>query len=302
MLKYFERRCLFLFLACLQMGGLFADCPDQSEEPPQFQTFVSATELGGIGYDQGYTSLEFFITPRTSTSFYPFIDAEVHCFNNGRMAANGGIGLRGLVSDHWILGGNAYYDYRNIHNDNLQQVGLGLELLGCHWDFRTNVYIPVSERKKRTRKASFDDFSGNFFAERKQFHYNFYGADFEVGTSAVNRWFGLDDCPIFYIALGPYWYQNGHFHNTVGVRFRLAAQITQCISLEGRVTSDHLFKTHVQGIVRIEIPFENFKKLFGRIVDCCCDMCEKLTSLPFRNEIIPTKKDCSWECNYNCPQ
>ena len=60
-------------------------------------------EAGGIGYDEGYTTIEGFVTPiypnkwlPFKDEWLPFADLRLHIFNDGRPALNAGIGIRYL--------------------------------------------------------------------------------------------------------------------------------------------------------------------------------------------------------------
>jgi hypothetical protein len=55
-------------------------------------------ESNGIGYDQGYTTLEGFFHTSDPTQWVPFLDLRGHVFNNGKLAANVGLGLRHIRS------------------------------------------------------------------------------------------------------------------------------------------------------------------------------------------------------------
>ena len=84
----------------------------------------------GIGYKQGYSTLEGFFAPRTPFrgTWLPFLDLRGHIFDNGKFAANAGMGLR-YLSKSRIWGINSYYDYRNTSRQHYNQVSAGLETL-----------------------------------------------------------------------------------------------------------------------------------------------------------------------------
>src|SRR3974390_1481326 len=52
---------------------------------------IKHIEGKGIGYNQGYTSLDGLFTSMWN-DFIPFVDLRAHVFNNGRWAANAGLG------------------------------------------------------------------------------------------------------------------------------------------------------------------------------------------------------------------
>lgn len=286
-----------LLINFLAVFSLFqsANC---NELPLQVITKYSSS--GGLGYHSGYTTLELLYTPEFCSSIVPFIDVRGNWFDKGRFAANVGIGARYLSScEDFILGGNIYYDYRNTNFKDYHQLGAGFEYLSCPFDIRGNVYVPVSGKRSETHKTFFNLTDG-FFAFQRRFNYCLWGGDIEVGTS-INYFSCLCRYVDLYAAIGPYYYVTNR--GAVGGRFRLMAGLNDYITIEGRVTHDRLFKTHVQGVVSVEIPFCNFMDLFcdfGNFDDCCCEnwICKKLYAPVFRNEIIPVKKTCHWKSNF----
>ncbi len=80
-------RCI-LFAAVLPLS-IFADTR-------HYRTTLRHIESGGIGYEDGYTTLEAFLASDPSKwAVTPFLDARGHVFDNGKWAANAGVGLRG---------------------------------------------------------------------------------------------------------------------------------------------------------------------------------------------------------------
>jgi len=58
----------------------------------------------GIGYNQGYTTLEgFFPLYNDWEKWVFFLDTRAHVFNNGKPAVNAGIGTRYLTNNHGIF-------------------------------------------------------------------------------------------------------------------------------------------------------------------------------------------------------
>ena len=83
-------------------------------------------EPEGIGYSTGYSTLQGFITPNWQRQFQPFFDVRGHMFNDGRTAANIGMGGRFAPGDHWVFGLNSYYDFRDAKRLRSHQIGVGL--------------------------------------------------------------------------------------------------------------------------------------------------------------------------------
>ena len=77
----------------------------------------------GVGYNTGYTTLELFLTPNWDSNVQPFVDLRGHIFNDGKWAANAGLGARGAWLKDVIFGLNTYYDFRDAHGISPNQVG-----------------------------------------------------------------------------------------------------------------------------------------------------------------------------------
>lgn len=117
MSQIFPYRLLF-FLASLTVIPTLSYAVDQDDKE-HCRLSIRHIEGGGIGYSQGYTTLEGFFAPNPEgLPLMPFLDLRGHVFNNGKMAANGGLGLRG------ILGSRAYGLF-NLSPLNVDAVNIG---------------------------------------------------------------------------------------------------------------------------------------------------------------------------------
>lgn len=174
-----------VFLAVILPLGSFAGAQKAEEECPNVnQTYRAALrhiESGGIGYKDGYTTLEMFLSSdpgqRKVTSF---LDARGHVFDRGKWAANAGFGLRALWGNK-VYGINAYYDYRDVGRFNSHQVGVGLESLGELFDFRINGYLPIGKKISHPYDADFEAFSGNYMLVSQKVQSAMKGVDAECG-------------------------------------------------------------------------------------------------------------------------
>lgn len=206
----------------------------------------------GLGYDCGYSSLNGFFAPDpTCSSTLPFVDLRTHIFNDGKFAANAGIGIRSLVGSR-IYGVNAYYDYRHAKRTHYNQIGLGFEALGIKWDFRLNGYLPIGTKTRAlNRSINFDSFRGRlaFLSERIRTHAAMSGVDAEAAFHiSKNENFDL------YAAAGPYYYRHHHRH-AFGGRVRVGAKFLKYFSIEAINTYDNRFHDLAQGRISINIPF-----------------------------------------------
>ncbi len=182
----------FVFFAVLLSLSCFAG------EPRHYRTTLRHIESGGIGYEDGYTTLEAFLASDPSRwAVTPFLDARGHVFDNGKWAANGGVGLRTLKKNR-AYGINAYYDYRNAGRMHSNQIGVGLETLGELFDFRINGYLPVGAKTSAPYDSVFGSFSGHSLLVSQKVLSAMKGADAELGFH-----FGTSKSFDFYAAAGP---------------------------------------------------------------------------------------------------
>ena len=175
-----------------------ATCENSLKRP--MRVTARHIEGNGVGYNQGYTTLEGFFSPVHPWEFWvPFLDLRGHVFNSGKLAANAGMGIRYLTSSR-VYGVNAYYDYRNTHHQHYNQVSAGLETLGKMWDFRINGYLPVGTKTSSFYRTKFEEFKGNSIIISRKRELALKAANAEVG-------FHLDHFKHvpFYFAAGPYY-------------------------------------------------------------------------------------------------
>jgi hypothetical protein len=204
----------------------------------------------GIGYNDGYTTLEgFFSTnPCDHDSWLPFLDLRGHVFDNGKLAANAGLGLRYLSASR-VWGMNAYYDYRSTNRQHYNQIAAGFESLGRVWDFRINGYLPVGWRQSPHFHTRFYSFLGNSLLIKYKKDFAMKGANAEAG-------FHLDHfkhAPL-YFAAGPY-YLTGMGKTAWGGELRATVEFFhRYLKLEGNTSYDHFFKWIGQGQVSVNIP------------------------------------------------
>ncbi len=231
--------------------------PSVQYPPHTYQIRMRHLEGSGVGFDKGYSSLDTFIPfIGYSDKFLAFVDARGHVFNDGKWAANAGMGVRFLPSEKThIFGINAFYDYRQTHHTNFQQIGAGLELLGPIMEFRLNGYFPFGDRKHRY-KDKFSHFENHFAYFVQKYDFPFIGGDLEFGSKIYRgKYFSLDG------TLGGYYF-SGQYGETAGGGFaNLKANITPYISMSGNVSYDSLFKCRGNGELSINIPFGGRKRL-----------------------------------------
>lgn len=271
--------------------GLCADQAMQEKscitEVKPYQIGVRHIESNGVGYNQGYTTLEgLFTVPKSlETCLVPFLDLRGHAFNNGKFAANAGLGLRLVNSRVWGI--NSYYDYRKTERFHYNQVSVGLESLGKVWDFRINGYLPVGKKHTSLYHAKFHEFEGNHMILRLKREFAMKGLNAEAGVH-INMPKGMN-C---YLAAGPYYFE-GNGKNAIGGEARARIMLHKYVGISVNGSYDPVFHGIVQGEARLTFPFgpkEHTVKKIGR----SCANTQAVRALAMqpidRNEIIVVDK------------
>ncbi len=251
----------------------------------------------GFGYDEGYTTLSTFLSPSGERPFQPFIDLRGHVFNDGRWAANAGLGGR-YACENAIVGLNAYYDFRDTKELGSQnQVGGGFELLSKWADLRINGYVPVGNTTGEECPC-FDHFACHSAIARQVVRASLADIDAEVGFYAPKLKY-VD----LYFAAGPYYLfeKNVAGENLGGVwggRGRVSLKVYDGITIGGDVTYDPIFNTKGQGWITLSFPFgpanmvQNSTRFDSKYPAPCDETARqfaRMTQPVYRNEIIPVE-------------
>jgi hypothetical protein len=241
---------------------------------------VRHIESGGVGYHDGYTTFAGFFSYVTN-SWVPFLDVRAHVFDNGRPAANAGLGLRYV--GHRVWGVNGYYDYRRSHHHSYNQGAFGLESLGVTWDFRANGYFPAGNSEGRPFDLDVEHFSGHRLILSQRQDFAMKGGNAEVGVH-VNS---ICNLPL-YFAAGPYYFKNEGKH-AWGGEGRVALDYFEYLRLEAMASYDHIFRGKAQGQISLILPFGGRSSVVRKRCDDCCHaqwINERALQRVDRNEII----------------
>ncbi len=231
--------------------------------PPLSRFDIKHSAGRGIGYHKGYSSLTgFCVIPNyLEMSYLPFIDMRGHVFNDGRIAANAGAGLRFIGSRIWGI--NAYYDYRDTEELNYNQIGVGFESLGNCWDFRLNTYWPVGCSKSSFTLPKFYHFHKQEMILARERHFALFGADSEFGFHGRKMQY-FD----FYAAIGPYYFTRQE-KNAFGGKARVIFTICNMVKLEVSSSYDNVFRSTVQGKLGLYFPFGGREEIAPGCDPCC---------------------------------
>src|SRR5579862_1667702 len=274
----------FLFAAVLPLSG-FADKEKENcmHGKQHYRVSLRHIEGGGIGYEEGYTTLEAFLSSDPSRwKVTPFLDAKSHAFDNGKWAANAGVGLRTLWGNR-TYGINTYYDYRNTQRFHSNQIGVGLETLGALFDFRINGYLPVGAKTSHPYHADFGAFSGNFMLVSQKYESAMKGADAEFGFHL-----GKSKSFDFYTAAGPYYFIGEMAPATWGGKARISGTFKDILTLEISDSCDRTFHNKFQGQISLNFSFGPKSKVQaqGRTCKVAHTLNERMLQPVGRQEII----------------
>jgi hypothetical protein len=252
---------------------------------------IRHNEANGIGYKEGYTTLEAFgIYDGWGSSFMPFVDIRGHVFNNGKLAGNLGIGERTLFdSINHTFGSYLYYDVRRVgHGLTVNQLSPGFELVGERMEYRINGYFPLGKNKGNKFGYDFDKFTGNNILLKYKQNQAMRGGDAEVGVHIPqNTSYDV------YAAAGPYYFHSSNA-SAWGGRARLLGRYKEYVTLEVAYSYDKLFRNVVQGSIAFTVPFGGKLQRCGQGCNRGCPQDNLLLSraafAPSRFEIPVVKK------------
>lgn len=147
---------------------------------------IRHTEARGVGYHDGYTTLEGYGIHNHNSYFMPFLDLRGHVFNDGKLAGNIGLGARSVIPKiNHFLGVYCYYDVRqDNHGLTVNQLSPGIELISKRMEYRMNGYFPVGNNKSRRFNYAFDRFNGHHILLRYKRKSALTGGDAEVAHTS----------------------------------------------------------------------------------------------------------------------
>lgn len=273
------------FLSTLLALSLHAapTSPSCGSTPSPYRATTRHIEGKGIGYNQGYTSVDLFIAPPQTLPhrFVPFLDTRLHIFDNGHIATNGGVGLR-YIGSSFVYGLNSYYDYRETSRQKYNQYSLGLEALGKVWDFRISGYLPLGGKRSSFYNPKFGYFQGNSMHINATKDFAMKGLTAEAGIHVKELSFMK-----FYAAFGPYYFERSG-QNAIGGKIRASLTFLDHITMEGNLSYDPIFHVRGQGELSFHIPFGP-KKKNKSFADCSrrLRLEQRAVQSVERQEIIP---------------
>jgi hypothetical protein len=201
-------------------------------------------------------------TPASHDAFL-FIDAGFHYEDNGQAITSLGLGYRQMLGDNAIVGANVFWDYLDSEHDNdIHQLGLGLELLTQWVDARLNYYVPeddtftVSRSTTTNTRSRFVPGGISRTTERTEF------TRFETGLEGFNAEVGflipgLEKIAETRIFAGYYHYDNPFGSDFDGFKARLEARVLKGVTANVEYWDDKaLMGGHWTAGIAVSVPFD----------------------------------------------
>ena len=218
--------------------------------PPSFRFAFKHREANGIGYDQGYSSLDGFFLFSSMGNWYPFFDVRAHLFNEGRPAANLGFGLRySPDSVQAIFGINGFFDFKSTSHSTFEQAGAGIEILGTKWEMRANGYLPIFS-KNNLYNLDFYQFHNHHAIFRASHEIAFKGYDLSLTRDLFQKkkW-------DLSTTLDGYMFFADYNTKAAGGLIKFKSTLFNFFSLETQASYDSYFKTILQIQASVAVSF-----------------------------------------------
>lgn len=270
-------------LAPLHAGQPAPDWKGKMAEPATEVWFPGGYfTLGYKGAEHLQSGYLDFVTPvYKSGDFSFFYSSRTTYDDNSQLLGSNGLGVRYMFPDQEIiLGANAFYDsIKSQHDNDFNQLGLGLELLSRWFDARVNWYIPdnsVYEISRSTETANSRSLgqvfrAGDLLQQRvtdtresqtfRQYEGALKGFNFEAGFLVP----GLDKYCELRLFAGYYSYDGPYGQDYSGFKARAELRLLPGLIADVEYWDDaELVGGNWVGGVRVEIPFAFLNVFRGR--------------------------------------
>lgn len=237
-----------IFRYILPVLFLLATAPAMGQEPWITRLSVRHTVGDGVGYSNGFTSLDWFLPllPDGDDSIW-FADLRVLVSTDREFSSNVGTGYRWyLPEQNRIIGLNAFWDTRQLDDFTFNQAGIGFESLGECIDLEINGYTPAVNDTNQRNLA-------------------FVGNNLLIHT--VNALSGVDfllgyNIPAFQefhprVLGGGYYFDSNKTPDAAGWRAKLETAFRDWLAVSVVVQDDDLFGTSLLVSAEFRRPIEH---------------------------------------------
>jgi hypothetical protein len=201
-----------------------------------------------------------------------FLDNRLHWEEGDQFISSTGLGYRQMIPGREIIiGGNVFWNAVHSQNGNdLNQLGLGVEVLTKWVDFRFNYYLPEDDRFEIGRSSSkhshtrFGD--GGFTRVTRHNHFQ----EFESGLEGFNTEVGflipgLEKFAEVRAFAGYYHFENPFGGDFNGFKGRLEARLLRGVTANVEYWDDaQLMGGHWTGEIAVSLPFSIYNLFTGK--------------------------------------
>lgn len=199
-----------------------------------------------------------------------FLDAGFHYEDNGQAIWSTGLGFRKLwPGKDVIVGANVFWDaIDSEYNNDIDQLGLGVEVLTRRVDFRFNYYLPeddqheIGRSSSRRTRSSIGGGGVTRITERstfQRFESGLEGFNTEVGFLLTDRGGELR------AYAGYYHYENPFGGDFNGFKARLEARFLRGVTANVEYWGDEeLMGGHWTGELAVTLPFSFYNLFTGK--------------------------------------
>ena len=219
-----------------------------------FGSMGRVSYLGGktFGRNDSMTPLE--AMPYLLTDEYlVFADIRGFITNRSKGGESLGAGFRRLFEEKnaWA-GASVWYDGDQSTGKMFQQVGLSFEGLIQQYEFRSNVYLPVTSSQIYSNTITSSSIVGNQLLYTRTFDTGnaLRGVDFEAGYSLP-----VMDRHVIRGYIGGYHFEGGAASGVNGFKARTEAVINNMLTAQLLFTNDNLYGSNLMVGVSMQFPF-----------------------------------------------
>jgi hypothetical protein len=217
---------------------------------------ISHLAFPSFGRNTSISPIEFFPYLIQDEHFF-FGDARGFVSNYGTFGGNAGLGYRYLNESmlSWY-GASLWYDADNTTSKFYQQIGLSLEAIVEGWEFRTNMYLPLSDLKQ---SYGVDNLNGRFVGNQLLFDSSrrigtaMKGIDFEGGYGLPVGIMGWESQLRGFV--GGYFFNGSKVDNIAGFKARAELAVNNSVSTQVLYTNDKTFGSNTMWGVTLEFPW-----------------------------------------------
>ncbi|WP_197444097.1 inverse autotransporter beta domain-containing protein [Maioricimonas rarisocia] len=233
--------------------------PSGFGQPGYWNPYIAGTLDGGTERVLGRAQL---MIPLFQNGYeLVFADVRGQFDDRENSEANFGLAKRAMGGPDWIYGGYIFYDRKHtVHNNDFNQISLGIEAMSIRWEARANGYIPMSGSKAAPGATTFDVVGGNLVMQAGR-ERAYYGFDGEVGMLLTEWYGGMSEVRGF---VGGFHFDTdaSGFTNVSGPKGRLEMRSFDLpmfgadsrLTLGVEVKWDEVRDTQVSGFARLMVP------------------------------------------------